>query len=66
MHLDLMISTTFIIDKENGKWNGHAKLPREYFPTNVDKFNAYAIHGEEPHRVELLLNLKKQLWRAET
>jgi len=39
------------IDRENGKWNGHAKLPREYFPTNVDKFNAYAIHGDEPHRV---------------
>jgi len=45
------IDYTAKIDKEKKLWYGHAKLPREYFPANMDKFNAYAIHGVEPHRV---------------
>jgi len=26
-------------------WEGRAYIPAEYFPSNVNKFNAYAIHG---------------------
>ena len=30
----------------NKVWRGEAFIPNEYFPPNVDKFNAYAIHGQ--------------------
>lgn len=37
-------------DKAKKTWIGHAKLPKDYFPPNVDKFNAYAIHGLDGNR----------------
>ena len=32
-------------------WHGVAKIPDEYFPRNVTKVNAYAIHGEKRARL---------------
>ena len=40
-----------VLDKENKSWKGEAFIPNEYFPPNVDKYNAYAIHGPEDKRV---------------
>ena len=34
------------LDIDNKTWRGEAFIPNEYFPPNVDKFNAYAIHGQ--------------------
>ncbi|XP_033743396.1 UPF0462 protein C4orf33 homolog [Pecten maximus] len=33
------------------KWEGNAIVPGRYFPRDVTKFNAYAIHGTDPNRV---------------
>ena len=40
-----------ISDKDKKIWKGIAHIPNEYFPPNVDKFNAYAIHGPENQRI---------------
>ncbi|XP_060078532.1 UPF0462 protein C4orf33 homolog [Ylistrum balloti] len=32
-------------------WQGNAVVPGRYFPRDVTKFNAYAIHGTDPNRV---------------
>ncbi|XP_045204609.2 UPF0462 protein C4orf33 homolog isoform X2 [Mercenaria mercenaria] len=32
------------------EWTGTAVLPADYFPPNVSKFNAYAIHGSGDNR----------------
>lgn len=32
-------------------WQGNAIIPGRYFPQDVTKFNAYAIHGSDPSRV---------------
>ncbi|XP_076327798.1 UPF0462 protein C4orf33 homolog isoform X2 [Tachypleus tridentatus] len=39
--LPLNYTTTISSDH----WTGIAKIPVDYFPPNVDRFNAYAIHG---------------------
>ena len=46
--LPMKYAATISADKET--WEGHAEIPVDYFPPNVDKFNAYAIHGEDPNR----------------
>ena len=33
------------------RWTGYAKIPVEYFPPNMDKFNAYGIHGTNDSRI---------------
>lgn len=33
------------------KWEGDAIIPGRYFPRDVTKFNAFAIHGSDPNRV---------------
>ena len=33
------------VDETAKEWKGKAFIPNEYFPPNVDQFNAYAIHG---------------------
>lgn len=38
------------IDEEKHKWSGTIEIPLAYFPSNVKKFNAYAIHLEDPNR----------------
>jgi hypothetical protein len=38
------------IDAEKKVWFGKARIPASYFPPNVTKFNAYAIHGVDSHR----------------
>ena len=38
-------------DKQKKIWKGIAHIPNEYFPPNVDKFNAYTIHGPENDRI---------------
>ncbi|CAL8103335.1 unnamed protein product [Orchesella dallaii] len=38
-----------------GRWHGRAVIPLEYFPKNVNKFNAYAIHKSDPDRVYMSL-----------
>lgn len=36
----------------NGKkWTGLAKIPKSYFPPNINLFNAYAIHGSNENRM---------------
>ncbi|GFU21391.1 UPF0462 protein C4orf33 homolog [Nephila pilipes] len=33
------------VDKKSSTWRGIASIPKTYFPPNVNRFNAYAIHG---------------------
>ena len=35
---------------EGDRWSGTALIPAEYFPPQVDSFNAYAIHGSGDDR----------------
>lgn len=45
------------------KWTGTAIIPWDYFPTNTNKFNAYAIHGTDKERVyEALFPVPKSLF----
>lgn len=39
----------------SGRWLGQAYIPGEYFPCNVTRFNSFAIHKSEPHRVHMAL-----------
>lgn len=32
------------------EWKGRARIPRSLFPAHVDRFNAYAIHGQNEQR----------------
>ena len=38
------------IDSVERSWRGVAKIPLEYLPPGVKKFNAYAIHGSGDNR----------------
>ena len=33
------------IDRKRKMWTGRARVPAAYFPPNVNRWNAYAIHG---------------------
>jgi hypothetical protein len=33
-------------DETSGTWTGTARIPEGYFPPNVDRWNAYAIHND--------------------
>lgn len=35
---------------ENGRWYGQALIPQAHLPANIDRFNAYAIHGKDEQR----------------
>jgi hypothetical protein len=35
---------------QDQRWTGVAEIPAKYFPSNVTKFNAYAIHGVDEGR----------------
>lgn len=41
----------FIPKASCGAWEGKAFIPKSYFPPNVNKFNAYTIHGSGDARV---------------
>ena len=41
----LALEYTAVIDEENKTWKGNAIIPMDYFPPEVAKINAYAIHG---------------------
>ncbi|XP_013782432.2 UPF0462 protein C4orf33 homolog [Limulus polyphemus] len=45
--LPLNYTTTISFDQ----WTGIAEIPVDYFPPNVDRFNAYAIHGSGKDRM---------------
>lgn len=47
----LPLDYTATIDKSSKTWTGMARIPASYFPPDVAKFNAYAIHGTEDNRV---------------
>ena len=47
----ICVGGTCISNEDYKIWKGKAFIPNEYFPPNVDKFNAYAIHGPENQRV---------------
>ncbi|XP_047491907.1 uncharacterized protein LOC125041149 isoform X2 [Penaeus chinensis] len=47
-HLPLM--TTARINRESNTWTGLVKIPVDYLPRNVTKFNAFAMHGANPNR----------------
>lgn len=34
----------------NGRWLGQVTVPRAHFPARIDRFNAYAIHGQDDKR----------------
>ena len=34
----------------SNRWIGHAIIPRIHLPAHIDRFNAYAIHGEKDNR----------------
>ncbi|XP_050415461.1 UPF0462 protein C4orf33 homolog [Patella vulgata] len=36
---------------EGSRWSGESLLPLEYLPPNVNRMNAFAIHGSENNRV---------------
>jgi len=38
------------IDREKKTWSGEARVPGSYFPPNVTRWNAYAIHGTDESR----------------
>ncbi|KAM4834168.1 UPF0462 protein C4orf33 homolog isoform 1-T3 [Thomomys bottae] len=44
------LALSFEVSREETKWKGKAYLPWAYFPPNVTKFNAFAIHGSEGKR----------------
>ena len=35
-----------LIDYRTRRWYGKAIIPIDYFPPNVDRFNAYSIHDQ--------------------
>jgi len=40
---------------EGGRWEGEARVPGSYFPPDITRWNAYAIHGPpEDRRYEAL------------
>ncbi|XP_023372351.1 UPF0462 protein C4orf33 homolog isoform X1 [Otolemur garnettii] len=41
------LALSFEVARGETKWEGKAYLPWSYFPPNVTKFNAFAIHGSE-------------------
>uniref|UniRef100_T1JMM5 Uncharacterized protein n=1 Tax=Strigamia maritima TaxID=126957 RepID=T1JMM5_STRMM len=51
----LPLKVTTRIDKEAKTWTGIAHIPSTYFPKNVTKFNAYAIHGKDETRTYMSL-----------
>ncbi|XP_029203950.2 uncharacterized protein LOC114968006 [Acropora millepora] len=44
------IEYTATIDRARKTWTGTAKIPIDYFPPDVSKINAYAIHGSGANR----------------
>lgn len=50
LYIDIYSAT--IHDK---KWSGSYVIPSKYIPTNLSKFNAYAIHGSDDKRKYLAL-----------
>jgi len=38
------------IDAEKNTWKGESRIPVSYFPPNITRFNAYAIHGSPQDR----------------
>jgi hypothetical protein len=39
------------IDSASGRWTGEARVPAAYFPPDIVRWNAYAIHGVGDNRV---------------
>ena len=35
---------------EGGRWEGEARVPGSYFPPDITRWNAYAIHGPPEDR----------------
>jgi len=46
-----MLNLTYSAVISGTSWKGTAVIPWEYLPPNVEKFNAYAIHGSGKDRV---------------
>ena len=42
-----MLPLTFQASISGDKWHGVCNIPASYFPPQVTRFNAYAIHGSE-------------------
>ena len=39
------------INEKDKSWTGKAVVPKKYFPSGVNKFNAYAINGQDEDRI---------------
>jgi len=46
-----MLPLQYTAQIEEGTWSGLALIPWSYFPPDVSRFNAYAIHGVGTNRV---------------
>jgi len=46
----LPLEYTVQVDRDTMTWTGEARIPMDYFPPDVTKFNAYAIHGTGEER----------------
>ncbi|XP_007523241.2 UPF0462 protein C4orf33 homolog [Erinaceus europaeus] len=60
------LALSFRVSRGEARWEGRAHLPWSYFPPDVTKFNAYAIHGsEQQRRYEALYPVPlRELWQA--
>jgi len=45
-----LLPMTYSANITGDQWYGEATIPRDYFPPNATRFNAYAIHGEGSSR----------------
>lgn len=49
---DMLTITDFQVEfPSTDRWIGRASIPRSLFPAHVDRFNAFAIHGDEKNRI---------------
>jgi len=47
----LPLEYTATVDWITRRWRGSLIIPPHYIPPGCEQFNAYAIHGSEPHRI---------------
>ena len=46
----LPLSDSQVNRLSSDRWTGRVQVPRAHFPAHVDRFNAYAIHGQDANR----------------
>jgi hypothetical protein len=46
----LPLSDYHVERPSSNRWVGRVRVPRAHFPARIDRFNAYAIHGQDKNR----------------